>query len=62
MTKYHFSLKDLENEEFVDSLSEEETFLSTRVIRSESLNVRDKEKNYGNKSKSRFQRREVSNG
>lgn len=59
MTKYNFSLKDLENEEFLDVLTEEEVYLPTRVIKSESLNLREKEYKFGNKTKSRHQRREV---
>jgi len=43
----------------IDDLLEEETYLPTRVIKSESLTLRDKERVHGNKSKSKKARLEV---
>lgn len=62
MSKINITLADLENESVLDELESETSYISSRVIKSESLSLRDKEKTYGNKSKSIHSRREDKRG
>lgn len=59
MTKIYISLADLDNEDVLDTIEGEATYMSSRTIKNESLRLRDKEYQHGNKSKARKSRREV---
>lgn len=60
MTKIRINMDDYYNDaEVFEELQEEANYLSSRVVKSESLKMRDKEFHHGLKSKSRKARQEV---